>query len=153
MAMDTVTYPDERVASFVQQHFIPVRVMVKEKPEVAAAFDVVWTPNVVVGDESGKTHYRIEGYLPPEDFMAQLALGLGRYYLDRQDFARAVHHFEEVSRRHQGTDAGAQALYWLGVARYKQSKDPAQLRPSWEQLIREYPNSEWARRANIPKKT
>ncbi len=150
--MDTVTYPDNRVASFVSQHFVPAKVLVKDKPDIAASYEVIWTPNVIVGDEAGKAHYRIEGYLPPEDFIAQLALGLGRYRLDRQQFAQAIHHFEGVSQRHQGTDAGAQALYWLGVARYKHSKDPAQLRPSWERLIREYPTSEWAKRANMPKK-
>ena len=152
MAMDTVTYPDERVASFVRQHFIPAKVNVREQPDVAARHDVIWTPNVVIGDDSGKAAYRVEGYLPPEDFVAQLALGLGRYQLERQQYARAAHHFEEVARRHQGSDAAAQALYWLGVARYKESKDPGQLRPSWDRLVREYPASEWARRANVPKK-
>jgi tetratricopeptide (TPR) repeat protein len=150
--MDTVTYPDPRVAAFIGQHFVPVRVMVKEKPDVAASYDVSWTPSVVLDDGSGKARYRTEGYLPPEDFVAQLALGLGRYELDRQQFDRAAHHFEEVNQRHRGTDAAAQALYWHGVARYKASKDPAQLRPSWDRLIKEYPQSDWAKRANVPKK-
>lgn len=151
--MDTVTYPDSRVAAYIRRHFAAVKVPVKEKPEVAASYEVVWTPNVVVGDETGKAHYRIEGYLPPEDLIAQLALGLGRYHIDRQQYAQAIHHFEEVAQRHSGADAGAQALYWLGVANYKHAKDPAQLRPSWERLMRDYPNSEWAKRANVPKKT
>lgn len=150
--MDTVTYPDERVASFVRQHFIPVKVMIREKPDVAESYQVNWTPNVVISDEAGKALHRLEGYLPPEDFTARLALALGRYELARQQFAQASHHFEEVSQRHRGTEAAAQALYWLGVAHYKQSHDPAQLRSSWERLIREYPNSEWAKRADIPRK-
>ena len=37
--MDTVTYPEPRVAAFVGQHFIPVKISVKEKPDVAASFD------------------------------------------------------------------------------------------------------------------
>src|SRR5947209_8362745 len=115
--MDTVTYPDNRVASFVRQHFIPTKVMVREKPDIAASFDVLWTPNVVISDETGKPVARIEGYLPPEDFTGQLALALGRYELGRQDFGKAIHHFEEVSQRHRGTESGAEALYWLGVAR------------------------------------
>src|SRR5919199_3546311 len=110
--MDTVTYPDPRVTSFVRQNFVPVKVSFPEKPDVAASYDVAWTPTVVVGDETGKGHYRVEGYLPPEDFIAQLALGLGRYEFDRQQFARAIHHFEEVAQRHRGSDAPAQALYW-----------------------------------------
>ena len=44
--------------------------------------DVTYGSNcVTTTDEAGKAHYRIEGYLPPEDFIAQLALGLGRYEL------------------------------------------------------------------------
>lgn len=70
--------------------------------------------------------------------------------LDRRQFAEAAERFEEVAERHSGTDAGAQALYWLGVARYKQSKDAAQLRPSWQRLVRDYPRSDWARRTKIP---
>jgi tetratricopeptide (TPR) repeat protein len=151
--MDTVTYPDGRISSYIAKHFVPVKVNVREKPDVAAAFDATWTPNVVLADDAGKPHYRIEGYLPPEDFIGQLSLGLGRYYLDRQEWPQAIHHFEEVAKLHGKSDLGAQALYWLGVANYKKSKDPAQLRPSWERLIREYPNSEWAKRANVPKKT
>ena len=49
--------------------------------------------------------------------------------------------------------AGAEALYWLGVAHYKQAHDPAQLRPSWQRLAQEYPHSEWARRTQIPSKS
>jgi hypothetical protein len=55
-----------------------------------------------------------------------------------------------VARRHSGTDAGADALYWLGVARYKQSHDPAQLRPIWQRLAKQHPDSEWAMRTRIP---
>jgi thioredoxin-related protein len=151
VAMDTVTYPDKRVASFLQQHFLPVKINVKDQKDIAKSYDVSWTPNVVVADETGKSYYRIEGFLPAEDFMAQLALGLGRYRLERHEYPQARHHFEEVVQRHKGTDAGAQALYWLGVANYKNTKDPTQLRPSWDKLIKEYPNSEWAKRANVPK--
>jgi tetratricopeptide (TPR) repeat protein len=150
--MDTVTYPDSRVASFIGQHFVPFKVMIKEKPDIAAKYEVNWTPSVVVGDEAGKPHYRMEGFLPAEDFLGQLALGLGRFRFNREEFPKAIHHFEEVSSRHRGTEAGAQALYWLGVANYKQTKDPAKLRPNWDKLIKEYPNSEWAKRANVPKK-
>jgi hypothetical protein len=47
----------------------------------------------------------------------------------------------------------AEALYWIGVVRYKQAHDPAQLRPSWQKLAQEFPRSEWAKRTNIPGKT
>ena len=151
--MDTVTYPDNRVSSYVGRHFVPIKIVMKEKPDLVAAYNVMWAPNIIVSDETGKVYYRIEGFLPPPDFIGQVALAMGRYQFERQQFAAAAHHFEEVAQRHQGTDAGAQALYWLGVAQFKNSKDPATLRPSWEKLVREYPKSEWAKRANVPKKS
>jgi hypothetical protein len=148
--MDTVTYPESRVAAFLVDHFIPARLRVKDNRELIQEYLVSWTPNVVVLDEQGKVHYRIEGYLPPEDFLAYLSLGLGKYRLHRQRFEPARERFDEVARRHAGTDAGAEALYWLGVAQYKQSHDPAQLRASWGRLAQEYPRSTWTQRSHIP---
>ena len=150
VAMDTVTYPDQRVAHFITGHFIPARVRVKENPQPAEDYLVSWTPNVVIADDRGKVHYRVEGYLPPEEFVARLSLGIGKYWLDRKQFAPAKERFDEVARRHPETDAGAEALYWLGVAQYMLSHDPAQLRPSWQKLAQEYPDSEWTKRTHIP---
>ena len=148
--MDTVTYPDPRVAGFIERHFIPVKLRVKESRDLVAQYLVSWTPNVVITDEQGKVHYRVEGYLPPEDFLAYLSLGIGKYDLHRKQFAQAKARFTEVAQRHARTDAGAEALYWLGVAEYKLSHDPAQLRPSWRRLAQEYPDSEWTNRTRIP---
>jgi hypothetical protein len=151
--MDTVTYPDSRVANFIETQFIPLRLMTKENPELVEKYLVSWTPNVVIADEHERVHYRVEGYLPPEDFLARLSLAAGKYWLNEKQFERAGERFEEVAERHAGTDAGAEALYRLGVARYKISHDPAQLRPSWARLAREYPRSEWALRTKIPAKS
>jgi thioredoxin-related protein len=62
--MDTVAYPDPRVTQFITGHFIPARVRVKESPELVEEYLVGWTPNVVVADDQGKVHYRVEGYRP-----------------------------------------------------------------------------------------
>jgi hypothetical protein len=149
--MGTVTYPDPRVARFVEEDCVPVRVAVKESPALVDEYLVGWTPNVVIADDRGRVHDRVEGYLPPAEFVARLSLGVGKFLLNQKRFAEAAHRFEGVVGRHPGSAAAAAALYWLGVARYKEAKDPAQLRPSWERLAREYPGSEWATRTEIPK--
>jgi tetratricopeptide (TPR) repeat protein len=148
--MDTVTYPDPRVAQFIVGHFVPARFTVKQNARLVEEYLVSWTPNVVIADDQGKVHYRVEGYLPPEDFVAYLSLGIGKYWLNRKQFAQAKERFDEVARRHARTDAGAEALYWLGVSQYRLSHDPAQLRPSWQRLAQEYPDSEWTKRTRIP---
>ena len=148
--MDTVTYPDLRVVDFIQHHFLRVRVPVKQDRPLAEEYLVSWTPNVVVADDCGRVHFRVEGYLPPEDFLAHLSLGIGKFWLNRKQFEQAARRFEEVTQRHRGTDAGAEALYWLGTAHYKQSHDAGQLQPTWQQLAEEYPDSDWTKRSLIP---
>jgi hypothetical protein len=150
--MDTVTYPDTRVSNFIQQDCVPVRVAVEDNPELVNQYLVGWTPNVVIADEQGRVHYRVEGYLPPAEFVARLSLGVGRFLLIGGRVAEAAARFEGVAVRHPNTAEAAEALYWLGVARYKGSHDPAELRPSWERLAREFPDSEWATRTRIPGK-
>ena len=148
--MDTVTYPNHHVAHFTEEHFVPARVRTKDHPDLMKEYFVTWTPNVVVMDDAGKVHYRIEGFLPPDEFVAHLAIGLGKYLLDREEFERAAERFDEVAQRHQGANAAAEALYWLGVAYYKKSHDPAQLRSSWQLLAMKYPQSDWTTRCKIP---
>jgi hypothetical protein len=148
--MDTVTYPDHHVAHFIEEHFIPARVEVKKDPQLMKEYYVAWTPTIVLTNERGTVHYRVEGFLQPRDFVARLSLGAGRYHLDRQKFDQAAGRYEEVAARHPGTNVGAEALYWLGVARYKQSHDPSQLRAAWQRLGNAYPDSEWTERSKVP---
>jgi hypothetical protein len=148
--MDTVTYPDDHVAHFIEEHFIPARVRTKDNPQLMKEYSVIWTPNVVITDDNGKVHHRIEGFLPPEDFLARLSLGVGKFHLDRDEFDNAAERFQEIADRHHGTDAGAEALYWLGVAHFKKSHDKSELQSSWRQLADEYPNSDWTKRSKIP---
>src|SRR5262245_4045745 len=151
--MDTVTYPDPRVADFIEKHFAPVRIVVRENRELANNHLVSWTPNVAIADDRGRVHYRIEGYLPPVEFLARLSLGAGKFDLNFAKLAEAAVRFEEVARRHAKTEAGAEALYWLGVARFKKSHNGAELKSSWDQLARDYPDSEWAVKTTFPHKS
>jgi tetratricopeptide (TPR) repeat protein len=148
--MDTVTYPDHHVAHFIEEHFVPARVRTKDNPELLKEYFVAWTPNIVITDDQGKVHYRVEGFLQPQDFVAKLSLGAGRYHLNRQEYDQAAERFEKIAERHAGTDAAAEALYWLGVTNFKQSHDPTQLRPIWQRLAEEYPDSDWTKRSKVP---
>lgn len=149
--MDTVTYPNDQVAEFVQQHFVPARVDVKDSPQLANDFMVHWSPTTVIADSQGKVHYRIDGFVPAHEFVAKLSLGVGRFHLNREEFEAATERFDEVSQKHQGTEAAAEAMYWRAVTDYKQSKDVSQLMAGWQKLREHYPESEWSRKADIPK--
>ncbi len=63
--MGAVTYPDTRVAEFVNSRMVPVQLLADAKP-YADDFNVKWTPTVIVLDENGKEHSRTIGFFPPE---------------------------------------------------------------------------------------
>ena len=85
--------------------------------------------------------------LPPEDFIAQIILGKGKVEFDLDRFEQAIQCFQEVLVRYPKTDAAPEAQYYLGVAKYKASHDPKQLKLGLEGLQRDYPNSEWTKKA------
>jgi hypothetical protein len=116
--LDTVTYRHPRVASLISEHFVPVKVAVTEKGEVANRYGANRGPAIIVGGGGGEPHYCVNGRVSPEEFIAQLRLALGRYRFDRGEFAQAVRHFEQVVHCHAATGAAVQALFWLGLAEY-----------------------------------
>ena len=112
-------------------------------------FGVRWTPTIIFLDVNGNEHHRFIGYLPPEDFIAQLILGKGKVEFNRDDFEKAMQCFQEILVRFPQADASPEAQYFLGVAKYKASHDPKELKNGWEALERDYPNSEWAKKARV----
>lgn len=141
------------MASFVGEHFLPARVHVREQPEdfkrLGARFGAEWTPTILLLDPQGTERHRIEGYLPADDFMAQLGLGLGRVEFSAGDFAEAERQFREVVSRHPQTDAAPEALYWAGVAKYKATGDAAALQETGEALRQRYQDSTWAKKSSV----
>ena len=56
-------YPDERVALFVNEHFVPARVHVKEQADDFARlgdrFNAHWTPTTLLLEPDGTERHRI----------------------------------------------------------------------------------------------
>ncbi len=107
-AMRRVTFADSRVAQFISQLCLPVTIQVESNPSIAAEFLVAWTPLCVLADCTGRGHFRIEGWLPPIDFLGRLSIGVGRYWLNSGQLGLAVHRFREVARRHAGSETAAE---------------------------------------------
>ncbi len=142
-------YPDERVARFVSERFVPVKIHIKERPSVFERFGARWTPTLLVLDASGAERYRFEGYLPPEDFLAQLKLGLGHAALAAGKLEEAGNRFREVVDAHPNADAAPEALYWAGVSRYKATHDGAALAETARAMAKRYPDTTWAKKASV----
>ena len=144
--MGAVTYPNEGVAKFVDLNFVPVQVQSANK-ELADKYNVSWTPTILVLDADGKEHYRSVGFLQPDVFIATFELGKARYYLDREQFAEARALLEELIERCPVPEVVPEAIFYHGVASYKQTHDPKPLRKAYDTLTAKYPQSDWAKRA------
>jgi thioredoxin family protein len=137
------------VSTFINRSFTPVRLHVKKHPEAMQRFAVDWTPTVLIVDSDGKELYRIEGFLPPDEFLGQLQLGFGHAQFTHKKFEDAERQFRDVCEKLPGTDAAAEATYWAGVSRYKATNDGAALKATAQAFKDRYQNSIWAKKASV----
>lgn len=146
-------WPDERVVRFVTEHFLAARVHPRTNPDdfkkYGQRYGAQWTPIVLILDAEGVEHYRIEGFLPADDFLAQLMLGWARMAFDAGQWAEAERRYREIVERFPNTDGAAEALYWAGVAPYKASGNPASLKATGEAFKSRYTNTPWAKKASV----
>ena len=150
--MGAVTYPNPEVEKFIQQHLVPVQFNVVEQPEAMEQFNSTWTPTLIVQDPDGREHRRSQGYLDPKRFLGEMALAWLKEAIDRGDFAAARDRGPEVLDRTKGDpEREPEARYWAAVAGYKASGDAQTLIQGWNRLIQEFPQSEWAKRAEFIK--
>ena len=121
----------------------------KEQPEAFRRFGAPWTPTQLVLDPSGKERFRIEGFLPAEDFLAQLKMALGRLAFEGERFSEAEQRFHNVCSEHPAASAAPEACYWAGVSEYKERHEPAPLAETARLLQDRYPGSEWTKKASV----
>jgi thioredoxin-related protein len=144
--MDAVTYPDETVGEFIQQNLVPIRVPFDAKP-LSEQFNVVWTPTLVLLDQDGKEHHRTTGFLPPEELIPSLLLGIGKLHFDKKRLEDAISRFDELLAQYAHSHAAAEAVYYRAVSRYKATNKAEPLKEAYQELQANYPSSEWAQRA------
>ena len=144
--MGTVTYPDSRVAEFLNSRMVPVQMLYDAQP-FASTYNVKWTPTMIVLDGEGKEHHRIVGFLPPDEFIPALLLGIGKTAFDKDELDKAMTDFDKIVTAYPRSAAAPEAMYLRGVVQFKKSHQAEPLKEAFEQLKRDYPASEWAKRA------
>lgn len=87
---------------------------------------------------------RLEGYLPKDEFRAQLEMGLARVALMSKNWADAERRYADVLERYPNSKAAPEALYWKGVSRYKATNDHTILGELPKQFKEKYPDNIWA---------
>jgi hypothetical protein len=137
----------------VMEDFVPVRLHVRDQAEhfhrLGKRFGAEWTPTILMLDSSGEERHRIEGFLPADDFLPQLGLGLARIHFSAGRFQEAEDQYREVRERHPDSDAAAEARYWEGVSLYKRTDDPSALAETARAFREAYTDSTWAKKASV----
>jgi len=128
---------------------VPIRIQVREKPQLMERFGVLWTPTVLLLDPSGTERHRIEGFLPANDFAGQLLLGLGHAAFAAKDWKEAQRRFRQVVDEFPDSDAAPEAQYWQGVARYKETNDASALKDTYRAFQTRYGDTAWAKKASV----
>ena len=151
--LEAEVYPDPRVSQLIEKQFVPVRVHARENADefkrLGERFGSQWTPTVLVLDSKGVERHRIEGFLPLDDFLPQLKLGLAHAAFGQGKFTDAERWFRDVVEQHPDSDAAAEGLYWAGVSKYKGSGDATALGETARQFTERYRDTPWAKKASI----
>jgi hypothetical protein len=125
-----------------------VKIHIKEQPKTFERFGAQWTPTLLLADSDGTERHRFEGYLPPDDFLAQLRLGLAHAARARSDWAGAEKRYRELASDPKAGEVGPEALYWAGVSRYK-TGDQNALAETARLFKEKFPDSNWAKKASV----
>ena len=132
------------MSDFINQNFVPLEAHIKERPAYFHRFGALWTPSVVVLDSGGKEQFRIEGYLPKDEFRAHLEAALARVAFMQKQWAEAERRYAEVLERYPDSKVAPEALYWNGVSHYKATNDHTVLGELPGRFEERYPDSVWA---------
>jgi outer membrane protein assembly factor BamD (BamD/ComL family) len=98
-------------------------------------------------DPEGHERWRLEGYLPKDEFRVYLELGLARVAFMKKDWAAAEQHFSRVLDQHPNSKFVPEAVYYRGVSRYSASHDGGELAATAQILNEKYPGNEWQLRS------
>jgi hypothetical protein len=144
--LGAVTFPDPKVAAFIKENLVPLRLPHDHKP-LAEQFQVKWTPTLIILDAEGREHHRNVGFLPPEEMIPFLLLGSAKLRFDHENFAAAKSVLDTIIRDHPRSGVAPEAIFLKGVCSYKTTHEAKPLKEAYERLTADYPDSDWTKRA------
>ncbi len=131
----------------MQKYLVPLKVAFDAQP-LATDFNIKWTPTLITLDPAGKEHHRTIGFLSPLELIPSLMLGMAKCQFDSERMKEAISLLEKVLAEFPRSDSAPEAIYLLGVSRYKLTHDAKPLKEAYARLQSEYPSSEWTKRAS-----
>lgn len=148
VSLENTTYPDREISAYINEHFVPVQLNQEEVPGVFNKNRIVWTPTVTVFSVNGEEQDRWSGYLPPQEFLPRVKFARASSALFSGDYKTTIECFDDVAANHPDSFAAADALYWLGVGKWKKDRSFEALRECWKSLSEKYPQSQAAAKAS-----
>jgi hypothetical protein len=98
-------------------------------------------------DSDGHERWRLEGYLPKDEFNVYLELGLARVAFMKKDWPAAEQHFANVLEKFPGSKFVPEATYYKGVSRYSASHDGGELAQTAATLNVKFAGNQWQLRS------
>ncbi|MBI5237383.1 MAG: thioredoxin fold domain-containing protein [Deltaproteobacteria bacterium] len=143
------TFEDERVIHLIKRETAPVMINTRSSADIMKKYRVNWTPAFIITDETGVELERWAGYLPADDFMAQLKLskGLAAFHLGR--YAEAKGEFDLLVEDHPDSDLVPEAEYFRGAAAYKLEGDVTRLGEMCAVIREKHPDTIWAKKCSV----
>jgi len=145
--MDRTNGFESRIARFVSEWFVAVRVDGSEGLDPAWGRLAPWSPGLLHLDPDGRRFRSSIGFLPPGAFLAELRIALGQLALLDGRTREALEWFERASE--SDSALAAEALYWAGAAAYRDGAGIAGLRDRRDELRARFPSSPWSERSEL----
>ncbi|MCL4473856.1 MAG: tetratricopeptide repeat protein [Actinobacteria bacterium] len=144
--MGAVTYSSGNVIRLLNDEVVAVQLPHTAQPETTD-YNVKWTPAMYILDPTGLEHHNIIGFLPPEEFIPFVMLGIAKSYFDMEKHDEALAHFEKIVEDYPQSSSAPEAVYLRGVTHYKIEGTVDGLVGAYETLSRDYPGTVWASRS------
>jgi hypothetical protein len=142
-----VTYPDHRVEAAISERFVPLKLHLIDDREHTRAFQVFWTPTILIGDRSGKVRYTSVNFLPPEEFLDILDIGEALVAMRWREYDTSMRRLRDVEERRADGPLTAEAMYWRGITAYfQQGQSSVAANAVWREMAGRFPESIWAKR-------
>lgn len=145
-------FSDPDAESLISEKFVPLMFLTFTDKEATEAFNINWSPSLVVLDENGKEHYRSYGRQDGGNLRATLLNALGRADFNRKRYKSAIKYFDEVIDTLQDSSSIAEAYYWKGAC-YDKLGDMATTAKIFTLIADKYPDTHWGRAASAIKDT
>ena len=144
--MSAVTYSNVEIQKVLADFFVPVKIEGRSDPKIAQLFHVIATPSFVAIDHSLKFHHKISGFFPPEAFLQRLRFLRAIMDLNNRNYEEAIDLLSTVVQETFEEEITPEALYQLGIARYKKTGNFADAVHEWRKIQIQFPKSTWLKK-------